>query len=710
MSRPQRAALIGLDGANPEAIKPLLAEGLLPNIQKLLERGTLCRNAYAPFPTLTASNWASIATGAWPGRHGVTDMSYHVTGAPLDHWYSGFTSDAIEAETIWEAVARGSKKAIVMKYPGSWPPRDPGVILVDGGGGRPFWGGSPLELSHSQLVSNRPYPNALHVETTPASSWQGLPESSRPPLEFIVDYTPESGRIPEFLQFKGEPLRVGQPVALHGVLLARGRSGYDTLALARTRNFGTALAVLGAGDWSDSMELAFEIAGRRQRGSLRVILQYLDPEEAAFALYFSQVYPTDGFTQPAGVGRELVERFGAYINHPGFSESAMGWFGDKPETFLRLMEYQNTWLGRAGRHLMETREWDLFAMQCHCIDFANHMFVPRHGWTAAQREENLRHLARCYRSVDRMLGELLAGAGEECLVCVVSDHGATESPCPEVFVNPILEQAGLLFYAAGAGAEADSGVDLSRSLAVSQRAAFIYLNVRGREPGGVVPEEEYEATRDRVIDALRAYREPTTGRNPFALILRKEDARMLGLFDSLGRDIGDIVYALLPEFDHEHGRQLPAATLGGQTMIPLLLFSGPGINAGRVLERTAWLVDVAPTLAHAMRWPVPSEAEGAVLYQVFSEHATIFPRAESLKKQENNLRAASRPGGPQARPRPSSRPETAESEPRPGSCGGAGEEMPDDQEGLRAALLKARSEARKWQTMYEQYHRITHGN
>jgi len=103
----RQAVLIGLDGANYEAIKPLLAEGRLPNLARLLEEGTIFPNALPPFPTLTGSNWATIATGAWPGTHGVTDMSYHVTGEPAEHWHSGFTSDAVEAQTIhWPTTTR----------------------------------------------------------------------------------------------------------------------------------------------------------------------------------------------------------------------------------------------------------------------------------------------------------------------------------------------------------------------------------------------------------------------------------------------------------------------------------------------------------------------------------------------------------------------------------------------------------------------------
>jgi len=646
-------------------------------------------------------------------------MSYHVTGEPVDYWHSGFTSDAVEAETLWEALARGGKKSIVLKYTGSWPPRHPDVVMIDGGGGRPFWGGSILELGHSQLFSTKDLPNGNLVQTSPARDWLSLPESAMLPLEYLIEYRPESGRIPEFLQFDGEPLRAGKSIKLWGLIFAKSDNGYDTVAICKEKDFGSAWTILGRGEWSDSLEVTLEIDGRMHRGSLRIVLENLDPQTGAFCLYFSQVYPTDGFTQPPQLGAELVSRFGAYINHPGFSGMAMGWFRG-PETFIRLMEYQNEWLGRAGRYLMETREWDLFAMQCHCIDFANHAFVPRHGWTSSERETNLRHLARCYQSVDRMVGEILANAGQEALACVVSDHGATESPCPEVFINGILGEAGLLVYEEPPEAQVRPSVDRSRTRAQQQRSAFVYINLQGREPDGIVPPEEYEAVRDRVIAVLRAYREPTTGRNPFSMILRKEDARILGLYDSLGRDIGDIVYALLPEFDHEHGRQLPGATLGGQTMKPLLIFHGPGIKAGAVTQRTAWLVDVAPTLAHATGWPVPSEVDGAVLYQIFAEHSTSFPRAEFLKRREGERQAVYSRLEREGQRGIVGRKVEPDATPEPGQASAVSpvwpnhrveeEPLPETIEELQEALRKARAKARKWKTAYEQYHRITHGN
>jgi len=481
-------------GDNYEAIKPLLAEGRLPNLARLLEEGTIFPNALPPFPTLTGSNWATIATGAWPGTHGVTDMSYHVTGEPAEHWHSGFTSDAVEAQTIWEALADDDKKSIILKYTGSWPPRDPGIIMVDGGGGRPFWGGSILELSHSQLFSTESRPNAAQLQTRPAQGWSALPKSTQPVLEFGFDYQPTTGRIPEFLQFNGEAIVEGESTGLWGLLYASGSNGYDTVTVSSDKDISKAWVTLKPGQWSETLERTFHIQGEAQQGAFRILFNILDAKEGKFSLYFTQVYPVDAFTQPPELGRVLTEKFGAYINHPGFSARAMDWITD--EQFIELLDYQNEWLAQAGQYLMENYEWDLFAMQAHCIDFANHAFLLECDASQSAKEEALRKLHRCYESADRMVGKLVEAAGSEALICVVSDHGATANLCPEVSINDILEEAGLLVYEEPTSDEVIPKIDWSRTTAVQQRNAFIYINLEGREPHGIVAPDRYEEARD----------------------------------------------------------------------------------------------------------------------------------------------------------------------------------------------------------------------
>ena len=700
-----RIVIIGVDGANYKAIRPLLAQGRLPHLKRLIDEGTLCKNALAPYPTLTGSNWATIATGAWPGTHGATDMSYHVTGEPLDHWHNSFTSDAVEAETIWEAAVRQGKKAIVLKYPGSWPPRDKQIIMVDGGGGRPFWGGSFLEISHSQLFSTEKFPNSHSLNLHPASGWKNLPVNERSSLEAEFSLVGESGNVPSSLQFGKGQLYHTEPIKLHLLVSTSSGNGFDTVYLCRSKNIRDALCTLREGDWSKSMVWDFRKDGKTVRGGVRIKLQKLDPETGDVVLFFPQIYPVDSFTQPSDLGAKLVERFGAYLNHPGFSELAMGWFENNTETFFELIDYQNKWLGKAGQYLMENNDWDIFAMQTHCIDFANHIFVPRYGWSDQQCKQALTNLARCYESVDNMVGEIVAGAGKNAVIVVVSDHGATESLRPEVFINPILSEAGLLSFK---GDTDRLRVDYSKTQAVQQRAAFIYINLAGRDPGGIVPADQYEVVRQKVIDALREYRAPHTGENPFSMILRKEDAYILGLFDSLGRDIGDIVYALRPEYDHEHGRQLTTASTETQTMKPLLIFNGPTIKRGHILERPAWLVDIVPTICEAIGLSAPTEAEGAILYQIFASHRTKFPRKEMLKRQYKKLLKFK--DIKEVHFQPSHTEKTKGLQKDRTTKPKEEEQMPSTVPELQAALKKARQEARRWKEAYDRYHRITHGN
>lgn len=70
-TRPPRVLLIGLDGATWEVMKPLLSEGRLPNIARLLREGVgaplrTVRPWYSPVV------WTSIVTGKTMDKHGIT--------------------------------------------------------------------------------------------------------------------------------------------------------------------------------------------------------------------------------------------------------------------------------------------------------------------------------------------------------------------------------------------------------------------------------------------------------------------------------------------------------------------------------------------------------------------------------------------------------------------------------------------------------------
>ncbi|MCP4204902.1 MAG: hypothetical protein GY769_23585, partial [bacterium] len=67
-----RAVVIGIDGADWKIIEALAAEGEMPNLMGLRERGT-----WGPIETLndvplSPVIWTSVATGKTPAKHGVT--------------------------------------------------------------------------------------------------------------------------------------------------------------------------------------------------------------------------------------------------------------------------------------------------------------------------------------------------------------------------------------------------------------------------------------------------------------------------------------------------------------------------------------------------------------------------------------------------------------------------------------------------------------
>ena len=117
--------------------------------------------------------------------------------------------------------------------------------------------------------------------------------------------------------------------------------------------------------------------------------------------------------------------------------------------------------------------------------------------------------------------------------------------------------------------------------------------------------------RGRVIDALLDYRDPVTDLCPFSLVVPREDAAGYGL---RGDGVGDVVYALRPEFSEVHGSMLPDAVLpeGDWGMPAMCLFSGAGAATGADLEGFVSLVDVAPTVCRALSVAPPADSDGVV--------------------------------------------------------------------------------------------------
>jgi len=625
--------VLGLDAPIPSRVRKYALEGKLPTLKRLMESGVYAENCLVPYPTITSSNWTTIATGAWPGTHGITGYSVHLPGDPLDEIHDGFDSHDNQAEALWTVAERIGKRSIVFDWPAAWPATVNNgadtlhpIVIGGSGAGVNSWRYAHdnerrgVSLASYQLFSTEEYPFARVVKFSPASGWKNLADGSRA-LEARAD-----------LYYNAPPQPAAntvEPKSWHLLLQDTQGQGYDKALLSESKNAEDAFASLSVGEWSDTIVQKFETSKGTRSGAFKCKLMELSRDGRSFKLYVTIINALEGWSYPESIAAEITSQEGLPSPRDGYVPLLLDWIDQ--DTFVEVVESQHLWTADAVSYLLSNKPWDLFFIHTHCPDWMYHTFsVSIDPLTAHSREEAARYAQlelTLYQSLDRMLDRVLACADEETLLIVVSDHGAKASTRGFQVVE-ILKQAGLTAIR-GEGGIGSHGVplvlgthggfevDWSQTKAYPQRICYIYVNLKGRDPQGIVePGEEYEEVREQIIRHLYDYTDPQTGKKPIALALKREDARILGLY---GDRVGDVVYALNPEFGGEHGNFLPAVEHGIGSMKGLLIMCGPGIRQNAVLQRTVWLTDVVPTICYLAELPVPRDTEGAIIYQALEE-------------------------------------------------------------------------------------------
>lgn len=626
--RPKKVVLIGIDSMTLDLVKRFGGEGVLPNMTNLMARG-VTTEAFASLPPGTAMNWNTIATGAHPGTHGTVAMWMHRPGRPLDELESGFFSYYCKAERIWQAAERAGKKPLLLKYTTSWPPTVNHGIQVEGFAD-PDW--SALALAPRCMYGNRdlpqgfafsaaPPPRALpmgfRVDLRPATGWQNIPDPTRPALEGFIRLTTTHGEV--------------RP--LYALILNSRGEGYDRVIISTSKNVQDALANIGVDEWSDWCRLEFITEEGRREGCVRYKLVALTPDAKDFRLYQSQVYPVTGWTVPPALAQDLTERIGPFQEIGGISWVYWWhWINaqEAAKLFIEELEYQIEWLSKAADYLMTTKKWDFFATQWHGIDHMDHSFL-----TALNPDHELHDLGtdvirRTYELADQYIGEILKHTDEDTLIVLTSDHGHTEIVAPRwVDINGVLEKHGLLAYKNTVETEEPletwgytpvpkRKIDWSKTKAALIHDGYIYVNLKGREPHGIVEPEEYDQVVEQVVNIVEDIRvDGHPDRRLMQIVFRKEDAEVFGLHGEL---VGDVItFAKVRYRGGHHGNfHTSRAKIG--SMRAMTVFAGPGIKRGVEREKAIHLIDLAPTIAAFWGIPTPRQAEGRVLRDLLDEN------------------------------------------------------------------------------------------
>lgn len=646
----KRVMMVGIDGMDPLYTRKLLAEGKLPNIQKFLDRGTTTKDMgmMGVLPAYTPPSWCTLATGAWPGTHGITDFWNHKSGDALNKLSLGFNSKLCKVPYVWDTFAANGKKTIVYGWPTSWPPRSADMIMIDGSGVHPFLankidyekfiecqkGDSPVKIvphdnndSGAECFVTEEVEEMEFKPTMPGERTQIIGETGGEDDNIKAKYDWIQAPIKPAGGWAKAPAGALESVIVintgrtrrHLLITADDGQTYNRVQLYTDKTQQKLLGETTTGGWMDNVIDEFEIGEDKQEVGYHIKLAALAEDGSSLSLYYSYALQRgdDKYVQPAGLKKELYDRFGTPLLLSNMSHEDV----DKMAIMAECGEKAFKWSMDTIDYLLENYPWEAAFHGLHIIDFANHLYLDHTLPQFPNHEFNTDCLNRFYAIADEYVGRMLKWLEEDVSIIIVSDHGGLVK-YPDYDTPKIGDAWGLnvglmeeLGYTKTKLVNGQLEVDWSQTTAIAQRSSYIYVNLKGRDPEGVVEPEEMEELVTKIISDLYAYRDPVHGERVISMALRRSEMAVLGLNDASAEALGDIFFMLEPKFTRDQGNSFSNCAILGTSLKCLFMMAGKGIKENYIIHRDVQEVDVTPTLCHLYGMEMPDGVEGGVLYQ-----------------------------------------------------------------------------------------------
>lgn len=324
------------------------------------------------------------------------------------------------------------------------------------------------------------------------------------------------------------------------------------------------------------------------------------------------------YTFPPRLKDELEEKFGPFIFDVVFRTEK------RRELVKELYKMTNQHF-EVVKYLMQNKKWDFFMFVEIGVDRVHHAFwkffdKEHHLYVPGNEFEHV--IPEYYELIDSKIEELLQQIDQDTVVIITSDHGAKRMKGAFV-VNQWLAENGYLKFKK----EPDNVIDLnkadidwSKTLAWGWGGYYarVFLNVKGREPNGVIDPKDYEQMRQQLIDDMRKIKGPN-GEIMKNIIYRPEE-----LYKVTNGDPPD----LIAYFDDLYWRS--AGTVGHKDMyLPendkgpddavhdwdgIFMIYDPQETLGKGNFGTINIIDIAPTMLKLMGLPIPEDIEGKSLF------------------------------------------------------------------------------------------------
>jgi predicted AlkP superfamily phosphohydrolase/phosphomutase len=509
----KRMIVLGIDGMDPVFVETHFAD--LPNLNHLRQQGAFRRLA-TTIPPQSPVAWSSVITGMDPGGHGIFDFVHRnpATRMPVSSMaetteptrslaigpylipLSGGGVRSLRAgRAFWQVLAEHGVRSTVIRMPANFPPAECEADSL-AGMGTPDMTGSFGTFSF--------------YTDDPAEKREKVPGGQ------IVRAALRNGRAE--LAISGPPNQMRRDHQATSVELTVSVDPTEQAARFETqgRQF-----LLQQGEWSEWVRAEYSLIPHVNsvRGIFRVYLQQAHPY---LRIYVSPVNvdpedPALPISTPRDYSRTLAGAVGPFYTQGIAEETSAFRAGilSKAEFLTQSRKVLADNL-KMFRYELDRFQDGLFFYYFSSVDQNSHMLWGRYD----------SDLLEIYRDVDRAIGQAAAKAGTGTPLLIISDHGFAPFN-RAVHLNSFLMREGFLTLddpSKTGDEELFTHVDWSKTLAYAIGLNGVYVNLEGRESGGVVPEADKRQVLDRLARRLTEFKDPETGEKVVERVYFPEEA------------------------------------------------------------------------------------------------------------------------------------------------------------------------------------------
>ena len=479
--------VLGVDGMDPKLTRRYIDEGHLPNLKKLTEMGAQRHDLmmHGAQPTVTPPQWTTLAMGANPYVHGITQFGRTIPGKINQYGYN-IDSRTATAEPVWNCIAEAGYKTLVLHWPGgAWPPTSDSENLYVFDGSSPgsigcaamqrdtdLIVGAAVDIPEAKFITrfvddavapcviNKLPEEEMKASDTATGLAQGMSmdaEKTQMLTEMRIDtinpvsgaesgFGTRAGSFPQAVNTCVSPIKdavnwESAPadakefsiflckglIRRVGLILKNEEGVYDTVEVYKSKKDRTPLVTLKTGQMVYNVidEVIYEDKKLMTNRHYKVMT--LEPDASKLTMFISAAMDLEceSVMHPKRLAKVIVENAGPFPPSVQMYTQDL----DMQACMLESWDCVVDWYTNTFDYMIENEGIEVIFSHLHSVDFVEHTFIRYMGdkkggigFSDHDPEVYDGLMRNLYKQVDRYVGKMMHYLDDGWTIMVTSDH------------------------------------------------------------------------------------------------------------------------------------------------------------------------------------------------------------------------------------------------------------------------------------------------